>query len=66
MENALEAALTAWRDAERRMADATNRDVSVLAREVVEMRAEYHRLLVERAAAIQAHSDLARTTVDAR
>ena len=65
MEDALTAGLRAWRDAERRMADATNGDVSILAREVVELRAEYHRLLADRAAATQRESDLARTSADA-
>ena len=66
MEDALTAALGAWRDAERRMADATNGDVSILAREVVELRAEYHRLFADRAAATQTDPDLSRTSADVR
>ena len=53
MEDALTAALNACRDAERRMADASNGDVSIVAREVVELRAEYRRLVADRAAATQ-------------
>lgn len=65
MEDALTAALGAWRDAERRMADATNGDMSIRAREVVELRAEYHRLVADRAAATQTDSDHIRTSADA-
>ena len=62
MDDALTAALSAWRDAERRMADATNGDVSTMAREVVERRSEYHKLLADRVAANQRDTEFSRTS----
>jgi hypothetical protein len=50
------AALSSWRDAERRLTDATDGDITWWAQEVVERRAEYQRLVAVRAASAVSRS----------
>ncbi len=45
----IEAALAAWRDAERRLSEAGNGETQILTREVQHRRAEYQRLTAEQA-----------------